>query len=85
MSQPGRILATLGHNDVCMKAKMNRYYLSLWDVGKPSLYVEKEKASKFRGRRFADNGQGAAPDADSVVTIRRCLILANHSSQTTIL
>jgi hypothetical protein len=21
-----------------MKAKMNRYYLSLWDVGKPQLY-----------------------------------------------
>jgi hypothetical protein len=26
---------------------MNRYDLSLWDVGKRSLYVEKRKASKL--------------------------------------
>jgi hypothetical protein len=39
-------LAALGHSSLCMRAKMNRYDLSLWDVGKRSLYVEKEKASK---------------------------------------
>jgi hypothetical protein len=38
--------AVLGHNDVRMKAKMNRYDLSLWDVGKRSLYGREEKASK---------------------------------------
>jgi hypothetical protein len=27
---------------------MNRYDLSLWDVGKRSLYVEKRKASKLQ-------------------------------------
>ena len=40
-------LAALGHSNVCMRAKMNRYDLSLWDVGKRSLYVEKRKASKL--------------------------------------
>src|SRR5271165_5194005 len=50
MSRPGRIGAALGRNNVWMKAKMNRYYLSRWDVGKRSLYVEKEKASKISGQ-----------------------------------
>ena len=40
-------MAALGHNHVCMRAKVNRYDLSLWDVGKRSLYVEKRKASKL--------------------------------------
>ena len=47
MSDEGRTLAALGHSNVCMRAKMNRYDLSLWDVGKRPLYVEKEKASKL--------------------------------------
>ena len=42
----GSTLAALGHSRLCMRAKMNRYDLSLWDVGKRSLYVEKRKASK---------------------------------------
>jgi hypothetical protein len=46
MCRVGSTPATLGHSNVCMRAKMNRYDLSLWDVGKRSLYVEKEKASK---------------------------------------
>jgi hypothetical protein len=47
MGNVGSKLAALGHSNVCMRAKMNRYDLSLWDVGKRSLYVEKEKASKL--------------------------------------
>ena len=47
MGNVGSTLAALGHSNVCMRAKMNRYDLSLWDVGKRSLYVEKEKASKL--------------------------------------
>ena len=47
MSGAGKTLAAPGHNYVWMRAKMNRYDLSLWDVGKRSLYVEKRNASKF--------------------------------------
>jgi len=47
MGCAGRFPAPLGHNTVCMRTKMNRYDLSLWDVGKRSLYVEKWKASKL--------------------------------------
>ncbi len=47
MGNVGSTLAALGHSNVCMRTKMNRYDLSLWDVGKRSLYVEKEKASKL--------------------------------------
>jgi|GraSoi2013_100cm_1033763.scaffolds.fasta_scaffold434535_2 hypothetical protein len=47
MSSAGRTLAAPGHSTVCMRTKMNRYDLSLWDVGKRSLYVEKWKASKL--------------------------------------
>jgi hypothetical protein len=32
-----------------MSTKMNRYDLSLWDVRKRSLYVEKREASKLHG------------------------------------
>ena len=46
-SRAERTLAAPGHNTVCMRTKMNRYDLSLWDVGKRSLYVEKWKASKL--------------------------------------
>ncbi len=47
MSSAERTLAASGHSNVCMRAKMNRYDLSLWDVGKRLLYVEKGKASKL--------------------------------------
>ena len=50
MGREESTVATLGHSNVCMRAKMNRYDLSLWDVGKRSLYVEKQKASKFSGQ-----------------------------------
>jgi hypothetical protein len=36
----------LKHCRLCMSTKMNRYDLSLWDVRKRSLYVEKQEASK---------------------------------------
>jgi hypothetical protein len=48
MARARRILPAPGHNTVCMRTKMNRYDLRLWDVGKRSLYVEKRKASKLR-------------------------------------
>ena len=48
MTSARRTLAAPGHNTVCMRTKMNRYDLRLWDVGKRSLYVEKRKASKLR-------------------------------------
>ncbi len=47
MRSAGRTLAASEHSTVCMRTKMNRYDLSLWDVGKRSLYVEKWKASKL--------------------------------------
>jgi hypothetical protein len=47
MSLTGKSLAAPGHSTICMRTKMNRYDLSLWDVGKRSLYVEKRKASKL--------------------------------------
>jgi hypothetical protein len=42
-------MAALGHSYLCMRTKMNRYNLRLWDVRKRPLYVEKRKASKPRG------------------------------------
>jgi hypothetical protein len=48
MTSARTTLAAPGHNTVCMRTKMNRYDLRLWDVGKRSLYVEKRKASKLR-------------------------------------
>jgi hypothetical protein len=57
MGREESTVATLGHSNVCMRAKMNRYDLSLWDVGKRSLYVEKQKASKFSGQRSMASGQ----------------------------
>jgi len=56
MGRARRTQAALGHNNVWMKAKMNRYYLRFWDVGKRSLYVEKRKASKISGRLLVING-----------------------------
>src|SRR5208337_4165295 len=44
MGRAGRTLAALGRNNVWMKARMNRYYLSLWDVGKRSLYGRETKS-----------------------------------------
>src|SRR5271166_4092381 len=38
MSGAGRTRPAPGHNNVWMRTKMNRYDLSLWDVGKRSLY-----------------------------------------------
>jgi hypothetical protein len=46
MDRDGKTPAALGHSFLCMRTKMNRYDLSLWDVGKRSLYVEKQNASK---------------------------------------
>ncbi|MFY9912547.1 MAG: hypothetical protein WCF22_09295 [Candidatus Sulfotelmatobacter sp.] len=46
MSRDEKTLALLGHSYIAMSTKMNRYDLSFWDVGKRSLYVEKQKASK---------------------------------------
>jgi hypothetical protein len=34
MGSAGKNPAALRHSNVCMNAKMNRYDLSLWDVGK---------------------------------------------------
>jgi hypothetical protein len=33
-----KAVAILRHNSIRMNAKMNRYDLSLWDMGKRSLY-----------------------------------------------
>jgi hypothetical protein len=44
MDGAGRSAAAPGHNNVCMRAKMNRYDLSLWDAGKRSLYGRKTES-----------------------------------------
>jgi hypothetical protein len=44
MDGAGRTLAAPGHNNVWMRAKMNRYDLSLWDAGKRSLYGRKTES-----------------------------------------
>jgi hypothetical protein len=44
MSGAGKTLAAPGHNYVWMRAKMNRYDLSLWDLGKRSLYGRKTES-----------------------------------------
>src|SRR5580700_4642129 len=45
-------MAVRGHNNVSMRAKMNCYDLSLWDVGKRSLYgrkIESVQAATLAG------------------------------------
>jgi hypothetical protein len=37
-------VAAPGHSNFLMRAKMNRYYLSLWDIGKRSLYGRKTES-----------------------------------------
>jgi hypothetical protein len=44
MDGAGRTVAAPGHNNVWMRAKMNRYDLSLWDAGKRSLYGRKTES-----------------------------------------
>ncbi len=48
MRRDDRALAAQGHRYLRMSTKMNRYDLGLRDVGKRSLYVEKQKASKLQ-------------------------------------
>ncbi len=48
MRRDERTRPALGHSYLRMSTKMNRYDLSLWDVGKRSLYVEKQEASKVQ-------------------------------------
>src|SRR5271166_3819395 len=43
MSGAGRTRPAPGHNNVWMRTKMNRYDLSLWDVGKRPLYGRETK------------------------------------------
>jgi len=44
MGGAGETVAAPGHNNVWMRTKMNRYDLSLWDVGKRSLYGRETKS-----------------------------------------